>query len=379
MRSNVLTHVGVRNREAGKYADGQGLWLVKRDRFAGKWVLRLTRDGTRREMGLGRWPDVSLAEAREKAAEARRLDRAAICPIEARKKAKRVVRRLTVKEAIESCFEARKAELKGDGEAGRWMSPLAIHVIPKIGSRPVEEVDQHALKELLEPIWHAKPEAAEKALNRFNLTLKHCIALGLNVDLQATMKARVLLGKQRHTREHIPSLPYTDAPEFYRWLSSKDVVAAWALRLLMLTVARPGEVRLAPLREFKGDLWSIPAERTKTNVARRVPLVVEAQKVIGLCRAASSNDFAFPAYKGKPISDMAMTKLMEREGHEARPHGFRATFRTWCEEQTDADNETKESCLGHIVDSETVGAYQRSDRLMKRWALLAKWEAHLLR
>jgi integrase len=375
---NVLSQLVARKLEAGKYADGQGLWLVKRERSAGKWVLRLTRDGTRREMGLGRWPDVSIAEAREKAAEARRLDRAAICPIEARRKARRVVRRLTVAEAIEGCFEARKAELKGDGEAGRWMSPLAVHVIPKIGKRPVEEIDQHALKELLEPIWHSKPEAAKKALNRFNLTLKHCIALGLNVDLQATMKARVLLGKQRRTSEHIPALHYTDAREFYRWLSSKDVVAAWALRLLMLTVARPGEVRLAPLVEFEGHIWNIPAERTKTNIARRVPLVVEAQKVVGLCRAASSNGLAFPAYKGQPISDMAMTKLLDRSGYEARPHGFRATFRTWCEEQTDADNETKESCLGHIVDSETVSAYQRSDRFMKRWALLAKWEAHLL-
>ena len=378
MRSNVLTQIAARNFEAGKYADGQGLWLVKRDRAAGKWVLRLAKDGTRREMGLGRWPDVSIAEAREKAAEARRLDRTAICPIEARRKAKRVIRRLTVQEALESCFEARKAELKGDGEAGRWMSPLSVHVIPKIGKRPVEEIDQHALKELLEPIWHTKPEAAKKALNRYNLMLRHCIALGLNVDLQAAMKARLLLGKQRRTKEHIPALSYTDAPEFYRWLCSKDTVAAWALRLLMLTVARPGDVRLAPLSEFAGDIWNIPAERTKTNTARRVPLLGEAQRVVGLCRAASPNAFAFPAYKGQPISDMAMTKLLERERYEARPHGFRATFRTWCEEQTDADNETKESCLGHIVDSETVSAYQRSDRFMKRRALLTKWEAYLL-
>ena len=377
MRFNVLTHVSARNYEAGKYADGQGLWLVKRDRAYGKWVLRLARDGTRREMGLGRWPDVSIAEARDRASEARKLDRADICPIEARRKSRRVLKRLTVREAVEGCFDARKAELKQDGKAGRWMSPLEVHVLPKIGKRPVEEIDQHALKELFEPIWHTKPEAAEKALIRFNLTLKHCVALGLDVDLQAAMKARLLLGRQRRTKEHIPALPYTDAPAFYRWLCSCDTVAARALRLLMLTVARPGEVRLAPLTEFAADIWNLPAVRTKTNVMRRVPLVSEAQAVVELCRKDSLNEFAFPAYKGQPISDMAMTKLMERAGYDARPHGFRATFRTWCEEQTDADNETKESCLGHIVDSETVSAYQRSDRLTKRRALLERWEAYL--
>lgn len=378
MRQNVLTYQLARTLEAGKYADGQGLWLVKRQRSAGKWVLRLARDGTRREMGLGPWPDVSISEARERAADARKLERINICPIEARRKARRVVKRLTVREAVEGCFAALQAELKDDGRAGRWMSPLSIHILPKIGRRPIEDIDQHVLKDLLEPIWHAKPEAAAKALNRLNLTLKHCVALGLDVDLQATMKARVLLGKQRHTTKHIPALPYEQAPDFYKALAAENSVAAWALRLLILTVARTSEVRLAPFAEFSPDLWSLPGDRTKTGVPRRVPLVREAVKVVKICREASPNEWLFAGYMGRPISDMAMSALMRRQGLKARPHGFRATFRTWVEEQTDAPFEVKEACLGHAVDSETVSAYQRSDRLAKRRALLERWEKFLL-
>ena len=378
MRMNVLSNLVARKLEAGKYADGQGLWLVKRERSAGKWVLRLTRGGTRREMGLGRWPDVSIAEARERAAEARMLERDNICPIEARRKSRRVVKRLTVREAVEGCFVALQADLKDDGRAGRWMSPLSVHVLPKIGKRPIEEIDQHTLKDLFQPIWHAKPEAAAKALNRLNLTMKHCVALGLDVDLQATMKARVLLGKQRHTTQHIPSLPYEQAPAFYKALSMENSVAAWALRLLMLTIARTSEVRSAPFTEFSPDIWNLPGDRTKTGVPRRVPLVREALRIVKIRREASSNEWLFAGYQGRPISDMAMSKLMQRQGLEARPHGFRATFRTWVEEQTDAPFEVKEACLGHAVDSETVSAYQRSDRLAKRRALLEKWEKFLL-
>lgn len=381
MRVNALRELSARNLGPGKHADGQGLWLVKREKDRGKWVLRVVVHGRRREMGLGRWPDVGIAEAREKAGEARKLSRAQKDPVAERLRSKRVQAPLTVKEAVSGCFEARKAELKADGEAGRWMSPLSVHILPKLGKYPVEELDQHLLKETLEPIWHAKPEAAEKALNRIGLALKHAAALGLNVDLQATMKARALLGKQRRTTTHIPSMPYEDAPAFYQKLLGSENVAAVALRFLMLTVARTSEVRLAPFSEFETDVWVIPPERTKTGQKtgkeHRVPLVPEAKRIVAARRKASPNEYLFPAYKGQPLSDAAMAKLMKDAGLEARPHGFRATFRTWAEEQTDASFELKEAVLGHIVDAGVVGAYQRSDRLAKRRALLEQWTRFL--
>lgn len=139
---NSLNQLKAKNLAEGKYADGQGLWLVKPERARGKWVLRLVVDGKRREMGLGRWPDVSIAEARDLAAEARKKLRAGSDPIEVRAKAKKKKpARLTVKQAVDGCFEAKKAELKGEGEAGRWMSPLAVHVLPVIGKTAIEDMD----------------------------------------------------------------------------------------------------------------------------------------------------------------------------------------------------------------------------------------------
>jgi len=370
---NALGQLRAKNLGPGKHPDGQGLWLVKRSKEAGKWILRLSISGKRREMGLGRWPDVSIAEARERAAEARKVLRDGLDPIAEREKAMHKPHRLTVKEAIDSCFEARKAELKRDGDAGRWMSPLATHIIPKIGKVPIEDVDQHTLKWVLDPLWHTKTEAASKALQRMNLALKHAAAMGLDVDLQAIMKVRALLGKQRHSVQHIPSMPYDELPGFYRWLVDQDGVAAMALRFLVLTLGRTSEVRLATFSEIEGDVWTLPPERTKTGRGHRIPLTPHAVRIVELRRKATVTDYLFPADKGRPLSDMAMSSLMKREGFEARPHGFRATFRTWCEEQTDAAFEIKEASLGHTVDTGVVGAYQRSDRLDKRRTLMEQW------
>ncbi|MCB1417674.1 MAG: integrase arm-type DNA-binding domain-containing protein [Notoacmeibacter sp.] len=367
-----------KNLTAGKYADGQGLWLVKRSRVAGKWILRLVVDGRRREMGLGSWPDVALAEAREKSAEARRKLRDGIDPIGEREAAKRSSKRLTVGEAIASCFAARQAELKGDGVAGRWMSPLSTHVIPAIGKMPIEDVDQHVLKRMLEPVWHEKPDSARKAMNRINLTLKHAAALGLEVDLQSTMKARALLGKQRHEAKHIPSMPWQEAPAFYAGLYDKgEQMTCLALRFLMLSVLRTSELRFARHSDIDGDILIIPAIRTKTGTEHRVPLTGEMLAVINQARQSENQGLLFPSPTGKAMSDATMARHMEREGLDYRPHGFRATFRTWAEEQTDAEYEVKETSLGHKVGSNVERAYQRSDLIEKRSKLLRKWSVFL--
>lgn len=361
----------------GKHFDGLGLMLVKSRKEAGKWKLRLTVAGKRREMGLGSWPDVSIAEARDRAAEARKQLRDGIDPIQARQAVQMRAHRLTVAEAIEKCFAARQAELKNDGQAGRWLSPLSVHVIPKIGTTAIENVDQHVLKKTLEPIWHEKPDTARKAMNRMNLTLKHAAALGLDVDLQAVMKAQALLGKRRHETQHIPSLPYQEAPQFYSWLCAQNFGSALALRFLILTVARTSEVRFATLSEIEGDVWVLDPKRTKTGTAHRVPLSGEARDVISERLVFRDSDLIFPTPRSKAMSDATMSKLMQREGMEARPHGFRATFRTWVEETTDTPFEVKETALGHQVGSEVERAYQRSDLLEKRRVLLEQWAGFL--
>lgn len=377
MKRHSLSYLQTKQAPAGKYADGQGLWLCKRSKDAGKWIVRLVIQGRRREMGLGPWPDVSISEARERAAEARKKLRDGIDPIEERSKLRHRPQRMTVEAAIQDCFRARQAELKNDGKAGRWLSPLKTHVIPKIGQRSIEDIDQHVLRTVFDPIWHSKPDAARKAMNRMNLTLKHAAALDLDVDLQAIMKMKALLGKRRHEAKHIPSLPYQDAPEFYRKLVANDSTTALALRFLMLTAARSSEVRFATFDEIQDDAWHLTENRTKTGKAMRVPLSDAALGVAEQARTQSTDQFLFPSPKGGALSENAMSTLMKRAEMTARPHGLRATFRTWAENETDADWETKESSLGHTIGNQVERAYQRSDLFDKRRALMTSW-AHFL-
>ena len=240
-------------------------------------------------------------------------------------------------------------------------------------------MDQHVLKNTLEPIWHENADTARKAMNRLNPTLKHAAALGLDVDLQAVMKAQALLGKRRHITKHIPSLPYQEAPKFYRWLCTQVYTFALALRFLILTVARTSEVRFATMAEIDGDVWTLDPSRTKTAMLHRVPLSEEAQQVLKLCEPAKGSGLLFPSPHTKPMSDAAMSRMMEREGMTARPHGFRATFRNWVEECKGAAYEVKETALGHQAGNDVERAYQRSDLLEKRRALLAEWAAFLAR
>ena len=209
---NKLTAIEVKNAAPGKYSDGGGLWLYKRPDGGGQWVLRVTVHGRRREMGLGSTEDVSLEEARLAADKWRAVTRSNLDPIKERERQRREAARNLhlLKEIAEDAFESRKAELKGDGKAGRWFTPLELHVLPKLGKVPVAEIDQTDIRDTLSPIWHSKAETARKALNRLAICMRHAAALGLDVDIQATEKARALLGKQRHKATNIPAMPWRD-------------------------------------------------------------------------------------------------------------------------------------------------------------------------
>ncbi|QXC50877.1 DUF4102 domain-containing protein [Agrobacterium salinitolerans] len=169
---NRLSALVVKNAGAGKYADGGGLWLIKREDGGGQWVLRFTIHGRRREMGLGSIAEVSLKEAREESERWRAVARSGLDPISQREKNRReAVKRLhLLKDVAADAFESRKAELKGDGKAGRWFSPLELHILPKLGKTPVAEIDQTQIRDVLSPIWHAKAETARKALNYMSVT-----------------------------------------------------------------------------------------------------------------------------------------------------------------------------------------------------------------
>ncbi|MEO3416813.1 integrase arm-type DNA-binding domain-containing protein [Roseovarius sp. CAU 1744] len=384
---NKLTTTRIKNSSPGKYSDGGGLWLHLRPDGGGQWFLRVTVHGRRREMGLGRFDSkgefgVSLKEAREKAAKWRAVARQGKDPIKVREKQKREAAKAdhTLDTIAQEAFEARKAELRDDGKAGRWFTPLKLYVLPKLGNVPVEDIDQRDVKNALAPIWHEKADTAQKALNRLRITLRYAAAMGLDVDMQATEKARELLGKTRHVIQNIPSMPWQEVPAFYETLN-KGTIAHLALRLLILTNLRSKPIRFCRLDQIDGDVWTVPAENMKAlkgNEADfRVPLSKEALNVIEQAKPLARDGFLFPSQRRGVTSDATMSRLMERRELEFRPHGFRSSFRTWCAEATDAPEQVAETALAHVTGSKVERAYRRTDFLEQRRVLMERWADHV--
>jgi integrase len=366
----------------GKHCDGAGLWLVQRDDGGAQWVLRVTVHGRRREMGLGGYPALGLAEARKIAGRWRDVAAAGRDPVKEREAEERAARREDVSLAIltADAFESRKAELKGDGMAGRWLSPLTLHVLPKLGKVPVTDIDQRDIRDVLKPLWHEKADTARKALNRLSIVLKHAAALGLDVDLQATEKAKALLGKSRHVAKNIPAMAWADVPGFYASLE-EPTLTHLALRLLILTGVRSTPLRTLRLDQIEGDVWTVPAVSMKGRKGAtedyRVPLSREALRIIDLARPHARNGFLFANTRQGVISDMTLGRMMERRKLEARPHGFRTSLRTWLAEATDAPHEVAEAMLAHTTDSGVVRAYRRTDWIEQRRALAERWADHV--
>lgn len=400
-----LSATAVKQKPAGKHSDGGGLWLVKSDKDTGKWVLRVVVHGRRREMGLGSIAEVGLAEAREAAEEWRKVVRSGHDPIKERaRRAREKERNLKLlKDVAADAFEVRKAELKGDGKAGRWFTPLQLHVLPKLGEVPVAEIDQIDIRDTLKPLWHTKAETARKAMNRLGIVLTHAAALGLDVDLQAVDKARALLGKSTQKSGNIPAMPWQDVPVFYATLADGSITHL-ALKLLILT-----GVRSAPLRHMREDqisrvierkkvngrevnveidVWTIPGEmmkgrRDKTE-AFRVPLSGEAMRVLKEASRLARSGWLFPSASAATlfdggeatsvVSDMTLGMYMRRTGYTARPHGFRSSLRVYLSERcADTPHEVAETVLQHAVGNKVSRAYNRTDYLLQRAELMERW------
>lgn len=379
---NKLSATRVKTAPIGKYGDGGGLWLHKSSNTQGKWLLYVTVHGKRREMGLGAFPAVSLKEAREQADKWRHSVREGKDPIKERQRQRRAAQRNLhlLGDVTLDAFESRKAELKDDGKAGRWLSPLEIHVLPKLGNVPIAEISQIDIRNTLAPIWHDKADTARKAMNRLNIVMTHAAALGIDVDLQATAKAKALLGAQRHRATNIPALAWQDVPEFYASLNEGSVTHL-ALRLLILTAVRSRPLRFIHLDQIQDDIWTIPAEAMKgrkdATSEFRVPLSQEALNVIEQATPMARDGYLFPSPRKGVIRDVTMGRFMERRGMKERPHGFRSSFRDWVSETTNTPYEVAETALGHIVGGTVERAYRRTDYMEQRKALMQRWANHV--
>ncbi len=386
-----LSAAKVRSAGSGKHSDGGGLYLYRLN-TGDQWVFRFTYSGKRKEMGLGGYPGVTLAQAREMADAYRGIVKRGGNPIEVRnaEKAQAVANQIAndpmarekrlLKNIAPLAFEARKAQLKDDGKAGRWYSPIKTHILPILGEKPVEDVTGTAIADALRPIWHTKTDVARKALTRLKACLSYASAKKYEVDRHAIEDARELLGKQVHKAKNIPSMNWRDVPAFYQSLDGGGTVQL-ALQLLILTGLRSRPIRFAKTNQIDNNVWTIPAEMVKGPRGKtddfRVPLSNEALRIVDKAREAARDGYLFPGVRKGVISDASMSRHMERLELEARPHGFRASFRTWADEATNTDFEIKETAIGHKVGSTVSRAYQRSDYIDQRLLLAERWAAHV--
>ncbi|MGA7072546.1 tyrosine-type recombinase/integrase [Bradyrhizobium sp.] len=367
----ALTALQVKNAKPGdKLGDGGGLRLDV-DRSGNKsWVFRYTSPTTGRErfMGLGPLRDVSLAQARDAAADARALTREHKDPIEERRQERTAAkveasRAITFKAYAEAFIAGREAGWKNPRHRQAWRNSMRDYAYPHIGHLPIADVDTAAVLKVLRPIWGTKTETASRVRGRIEAILSAAKVEGLragdNPALWRGHIAEVLPGKRSvQAVEHHAALPYGEMPAFWKSLAKDTSDAARMLRWIILTACRYGEAVGTQPGEVKSDLWRIPARRMKGGKEHTVPLTPLALEQLPF----------------RPVSDVALSTAIKRHTDSpATTHGMRSTFRDYCGDCTDFPRELAEMALAHVVGSEVEAAYRRGDALEKRRKLMAAW------
>lgn len=376
-----LTVTGIKAAAPGALQDGAGLMLVKAEN-GGKWVWRYQRDGRRRDMGLGSWPELSLAEARKSrdqwaAALALGLD-----PITERERQREAERAASAKaeptlaDAVDQVFAAIAPTLRDGGARGRWRSPLDTHVLLRLGARRLSTVRAEDVRDALRPIWRTKAPTAEKAAQRLGIVFRRGRLMGLPCDPFTIESARHMLGEVRHEGGHIPATPWQNIPELFLRLGNRGP-SHLCLRLLILTAVRSTPARLLRFSEVKGDVWTIPAQNMKGREGKvedfRVPLPTPALDVLRTAQEAAEGPYAFTGTRGSPVTSRSLEKALDALGEPGRPHGFRSSFRSWVQDTGACSWEVAETVLSHKIGGTVERAYARSDLLEQRREAMNRW------
>lgn len=375
-----------KEKQPGRYADGKGLYLLVRPTGAKSWVLRVVVNGRRRDFGLGAVDLVSLAEAREKAIEGRRLAKQGIVP-------SAVWRRVddetsTFEQAARKYHEAIRAGWKEGKHADQWINTLEQHAFPAIGKRLVSEIDAPAIQSVLMPLWLVIPETARRVRQRIFATLDYAKGQGWR-EHEAPVRAvnQLMSAIKQPRKSNFPAVPWQDVPALVANLrKASPTVARLVALFTILTTARPGMVRNMPWREvdLEAAEWRIPPERMKAGKLHIVPLVPAAVAILQEMRGLfghKPDDLVFPGgKKGKPLSDVAVSKAFKLAGGEGFTlHGTaRSSFRDWAAETGFADA-WAEAQLAHGNPDKTEAAYKRTTFFtQRRDKLLPAWERFLL-
>ncbi len=362
---------------AGRHGDGRGLFLYVKATGSRSWVLRYQVQGRRHDLGLGAYPDVTLAMARQKATDARRLILGGDDPITKRRQAQPK----TFKDAALELIESKRSGWKNAKHAAQWTSTLEAYVFPKLGLMQVTKIATADVVGALKPIWSQKPETANRVRQRIEAVLDYASALGIREgDNPGRWRGHLdnLLPKPTKVRavQHHPALPHAVMTDFMEALSHRKGVSARALTFTILTAARSGETRGMTWAEvdLENRIWTIPAQRMKAGKEHRVPLTPAVISQLGPRGADTDLVFGSETKAGKPISDMSMTALLRRMKYDnITVHGFRSTFRDWAGEATNFPREVIEAALAHGIKDKAEAAYARSDLFDKRRDLMQAW------
>ena len=359
-------------KATGHYVDGDGLALVIGRRGGKSWVLRTMVKGRRRDIGLGGVSWVTLAEAREKAREYRKIAREGGDPIAMRNS---TAESPTFEEAARRVHsEQIVGTSRNEKHRDQWINTLKAYAFKIIGDKAVRDITQSDVLQVLSPIWTEKQETARRVRQRLRTVMDWARTAGHFDGVNPVEGVEKGLAKQRKAVNHHAAMPWAEVPALLSTLG--DSSAALALRFLILTVARTGEVIGARWSEIDFDtrLWTIPAERMKAQREHRVPLSDEALAVLNQVRGRD-DEFVFPGQRrGTGLSNMSMTAVLRRLGrNDITVHGFRSSFRDWAEERGGMPREIAEMCLAHEVGNAVERAYRRSDLLNKRRELMERW------
>jgi integrase len=370
------------------------------------WILRIKVGDQRQPIGLGSYPQVSLAAAREQAAKLS-IEAKQGVNLKAKKTAQRsaliaaAAKNKTFQECAAAYMDAHSSDHTNEKHRKQWPATLFTYAYPIIGKMLVSDIAMRDVRNVLEQetvvdknikgkLWYVKTETAKRLLGRIKTVLDYATVndyrSGTNpAQWTGFLSTQLPSPKNLQKKEHHPAVPYQQIGDFMSKLRSNSSLSAKALEFLILTAVRSGSVRSAEWSEIDLDnaLWIIPAEHTKARQEHRVPLQPQAIRLLKSLPKLAETNLIFPSRTGKALSDMAFSQLMRgmRERGEltveAVPHGFRSTFRDWAAEQTAYPDEIRKAASGHTVGDSVKAAYQRTDLLEKRRRLMVEWAKFL--
>lgn len=375
-----------RLKEEGAYAVGGVPGLQLQIIGASKvWVLRFVLAGKRRRMGLGSYPAVSLAEARETARNARGQIRVGIDPIDQRSTHREAVvvaaaKAVTFSQAADRFIAAHEDGWRNAKHRLQWVNTIATYANPVIGNMPVAAVEQRHILQILDPIWRNKTETASRLRGRMEQVLNWAKVQGFregpnparwrdHLDLLLPSPDKV------SPVNHLAAVPLAEAQAVWQMICAQSGQGSLALQLQILTAGRSGEARGACWSELDLDnaVWVVPKHRMKAKKEHRIPLPLQAVELLRQQPRFEGCDLVFPSSRNTPLSDMTLTAVMRRLKRTEVPHGWRSTFRDWVGDCTDWPSELAEMALAHSVGSKVEQAYRRGDQLEKRRPMMQEW------